>query len=597
MTVAEKKDYKKGGSFLIEDHELAAIFTPEEFTDEDRQMAAACADFVEKEVVPNIKELEKGDNILMPKLIKKAGELGFLAAEIPEDFGGMELKKSVASLLAEVAVKDAGFAVSMGAHTGIGTMPITYFGNQAQKEKYLPRLATGELLAAYALTETSSGSDALSARTKAVLSEDGSHYLLNGNKMWITNAGFADIFIVFAKIDGTDFTGFIVERQWEGVSFGAEEKKMGIKSSSTRLVNFENVKVPVENLLGVQGEGHKIAFNILNIGRYKLGGSCAGTCKHALAASTTYAIERRAFNKSISEFGMIQHKLAEMAIQTFAVECMTYRTAGYIDTILDGIKFSQEGAEKKMLAGIREYSIECAIAKVFGTEALDYVVDEAVQIHGGYGYSQEYDVERYYRDSRINRIFEGTNEINRMLSVNMLLKKAMSGELPLLQKAQALMGELLGMPSFDFDQDESFLAEEKKMVQSAKKVTLFLAGLGVQKHMSDLENQQELLGMAADLLIQTYVMESMLLRTLKQSERSGEASAELMADMTRVFFHDAMERIASIGRTGLAAIEEGDNLMTMMAALRRLVKHPPLNTVAVRRKIAAAVIDKQAYPF
>jgi alkylation response protein AidB-like acyl-CoA dehydrogenase len=508
----------------------------------------------------------------------------------------MALGKRIGSLIGESLGINSGFAVSIGAHCGIGSMPIIYFGNKEQKERYLPRLATGELLAAYALTETGSGSDALSAKTKAVLSEDGKHYILNGSKMWITNAGFADVVIVFAKIDGKDFTAFIVEKTFEGFGLGAEETKMGIKSSSTRLITFDNVKVPVENLLGVRGEGHKIAFNILNIGRFSLGSSCAGFCKLAMEDATKYAIERRAFGKSISEFGLMRQKLAEMAVRTFATESMAYRCAGYIDQILEGVTFAQEGAEKIMLSGIREYAIECAIAKVFGSEALDYVVDEAVQIHGGYGFSREYDVERYYRDSRINRIFEGTNEINRLLAVDMLLKKGMKGELPLLAKAKSLMDELMGLPSFDFEEDTSLLAEERKMVANAKKIVLFISGLGVQKYMTQLEQEQELLGMAADLLIHTYVMESAVLRTLKQAQRGGEESARLMVAMTQVFCHDAMEKIGVTARTAMAAVAEGDNLLTMMAALRRLVKHKPLNTVELRRTIADQVVAEQGYP-
>ena len=592
----EKKEYKIGGSFVVEDHELDAIFTPEELTEDDHMLYDAAKEFVDGEIAPNIKTYQLGKNEDMVALIKKAGELGMLAGEFPEEYGGMEISKRLASYLTEAMVKDAGAAVSMGAHTGIGSMPIIYYGNKEQKNKYLPKLASAELIAAYALTETGSGSDALSARTKAVLNEAGTHYVLNGSKMWITNAGFADIFIVFAKIDGKDFTAFIVERGWEGVGLGAEEKKMGIKSSSTRLVTFDNVQVPVENLLGKRGEGHKIAFNILNIGRFKLGGSCVGTSKEALAQSAAYGLERKAFGKSITEFGVIRHKLGEMAIQTFAQESMTYRTAGLIDHILEGEKFGQEGSEERILNGIREYAIECALTKVFCTEALTYVVDEAVQIHGGYGYSQEYDVERFYRDARINRIFEGTNEINRLLSVDMLLKKAMKGELPVMAKVQGLMTELMGLPSFDFEEDDSFMAEEKKIIQNAKKMTLFLSGVGVQKYMAALEQEQELLALAADLLILTYTMESMLMRTLKQAERGGEESAELMGKMTRVFCHDAMEKMGTIAKTGLAAMVEGDDLLTMMAAARRLSKHAPVNTIQIRRDLSDAVLAKGGYP-
>ncbi len=598
MTVAEQKKKKLvvGGSFLTEAHDLAHVFTPEDFTEDDHDLASTVEDFVDGEIVPKIKKLEEGRNEDMVEVLKKAGELGFLSAEVPENYGGMDLAKTTSTLVGEKLIKHAGFMVSLGAHTGIGTMPITYFGNKEQREKYLPRLATGEILAAYALTETSSGSDAMNARTKAVLTEDGKHYVLNGNKMWITNAGFADIFVVFAKIDGKEFSAFIVERSFPGVSVAAEEKKMGIKASSTRMLNLDDVKVPVENLLGKPGDGAKIAFNILNIGRFKLGGAAVGGCKQALEFSAKYAVDRQAFGKSITEFGVIKHKLGEMAIRTFATESMVYRTAGLIHEALEDIDFMEEGAAEKILNGIREYAIECAIAKVAGTEALDYSADEAVQIHGGYGYSAEYDVERLYRDSRINRIFEGTNEINRLLTVDMMIKKAMKGQLPLMEKVQALMGELMGMPSFDFDQDMSLLAEEKKIVENAKKICMFIAGAGFQKFMQKIEHEQELLAMAADLFIEAYVMESTLLRTLKKAEKDGEEAADMMIKMTRAFIHDAIERVAPIAKTALAAIEEGDTLMTMNAALRRLLKHPAVNTVAIRREVAALVIEKGGYP-
>jgi len=597
MTTSTTKQYLKGGSFLIEDHDLDAVFIPEEFTEEDRAMAASIEEFVDAEVVPKIKQLALGHNEDMVALLKQAGELGLLGAEVPEAYGGMEIKKTTAGLISEITSKDGGFAVSAGAHAGIGTMPITYFGNKAQKERYLPRLATGEILAAYALTETSSGSDAMNARTRAVLSEDGSHYILNGSKMWITNAGFADIFVVFAKIDGEQFSAFIVERGFEGFDVGAEEKKMGIKSSSTRLITLDNVKVPVENLLGQPGDGSKIAFNILNIGRLKLGPGSLGTCKLALNAAAGYALERKAFGRSISEFGLIQQKLADMAVQTFASESLSYRTAGYVDRILEDVHFGQEGAEEGILQGVREYAIECCLVKVFATEALDFVGDEAVQIHGGYGYSAEYDVERYYRDSRINRIFEGTNEINRMLAVDMLLKKTMKGELPVMEKLQALMGELMGAPAAPADEPAGLLAEQQRIVKNAKKIALFISGVAVQKYMQKLSEEQELVAMGADLLILTYALESMVLRTLKVARDQGEEAASLMAAMTRVFAHDAIEKINTVGKTALAAFQEGESLATMLKALRALVRHQPINTVAIRRDIAAAVLAAKGYPF
>jgi len=592
----DKAEIKKGGSFLIERHEPGAVFTPEELTEDDYTLAETAEEFFDGEVVPRIKELQTGDNDLIVSLIKKAGELGMLSAEIPEAYGGMAIGKTTSALLTERCCKDAGFAVSMGAHTGIGTMPITYFGNAEQKARYLPRLATGEILAAYALTETSSGSDALNARTRATLSEDGKHYILNGAKMWITNAGFADIFIVFAKIDGQQFSAFIVERDSEGFSVGAEEKKMGIKSSSTRLITLENVHVPVENLLGAPGEGHKIAFNILNIGRVKLGPACIGTSKLALGEATRYAIDRTAFGKSITEFGLIKHKLGEMAVQIFAQESMVYRTVGLIDQILQGVDGDEEGAEEKILQGIREYAIECCLVKVFTTESLSYVVDEAVQVHGGYGFSQEYDVERYYRDARINRIFEGTNEINRMLAVDMLLKKGMKGELPLLARVQGLMGQVM-MGSIQTEEDDNgFLSAEATLAEHAKKVAMLVAGAAVQKFMQGLEEQQELLAMGADLLIQAFVMESMVLRARKYAEVKGETAAALMADMTRVYCSDAAEKIHTTGKNALCAIAEGPNLEPMLVALKTLTEHLPINTVMLRREIAEKAIAAGGYP-
>lgn len=595
MTEQERKEFLAGGSFLTSEHRAKDVFTPEEFTDEHRMMADSVDQFAEGVVLPLTDKLEKTDNETIVDCMKQAGELGLLCAEVPQSYGGMEVSKAVSCLMAERLAKTGGFVVSIGAHTGIGTMPITYFGTQEQKAKYLPKLASGELLAAYALTETSSGSDALNARTKAVLSEDGQHWVLNGNKMWITNAGFADIFIVFAKIDGKEFSAFIVERGYAGVSVGAEERKLGIKSSSTRMLILEDVHVPVENLLGERGKGHKIAFNILNIGRFKLGAGTTGGAKETLAIATQYAKDRKAFGQSIAEFGMIQHKLGEMAIRTFASESMLYRTAGLIDRILEGVKFSDEGGEERILKGIEEYAIECAMVKVFSSEVLDYVADEAVQVLGGYGYSKEYPVERIYRDSRINRIFEGTNEINRMLIIDMLIKRAMKGEIPLLEQAQALMGELMGPPSFDFDEDFEVLSQEAKMIANAKKVFMFVAGAGFQKYLDKLANQQELLGLAADVLTETFTMESMLIRTRKEIARHGEEAAADMVLATQVYCHDGMERIQTWARTGLAAIEEGDVLMTMMAAVRRLLKHPNINTIHMRRQIAKKVIDKGGY--
>ena len=597
MATEEKKGFKAGGSFLVEQHPYSEVFTPEDLTEEDYQIADSVSEFIDGEVMPAVPAMEHGDHQLTVQILKKAGELGFLAAEIPEKYDGLELSKATTALVAERLAKTGGFIVTYGSHIGIGTMPITYFGTEAQKAKYLPVLASGEMIAAYALTERSSGSDALNARTKAVLSEDGKHYILNGEKMWITNAGFADLFIVFAKIDGKKFTAFIVETAYEGVSVGVEEKKMGIKSSSTRAVILEDAKVPVENLLGEIGKGHKIAFNILNIGRFKLGAGVIGGAKYGIELATKYANERKAFGKSIGDFGLIKGKIGEMAVQTFAGESMIYRIAGLIDTILEEVSWEEEKAGETILKGVEEYAIECAMSKVFCSEVLDYVADEAMQIHGGFGYSQEYEVERMYRDSRINRIFEGTSEINRMLIVDMLLKRSMKGTIPLMEKVQSLMQELMGMPSFSFDEDSDIFANEAKVVENAKKLCMFVSGVGFQKFLDKLGEQQELLGMAADMLTLTFVMESMLLRTRKKIAKDGEKAAELMIMATKVFIHDSIEKIATFTRTGLGVIEQGDTLLTLMAAARRLSKHDPVNVVAYRRTIADAALKKENYPF
>jgi len=597
MTIEEKSNIRAGGSFLVEQHPYNEVFTPEDLTEEDFQMAESVGEYIEGEVMPAIPAMEDGDHQKTVEILKKAGELGFLAAEIPEKYDGLELSKATTALIAERLAKTGGFTVTYGSHIGIGTMPITYFGTEEQKAKYLPKLGTGELIAAYALTERSSGSDALNARTKAVLNAEGTHYILNGEKMWITNAGFADVFIVFAKIDGEHFTAFIVEKEFEGVSVGREEKKMGIKSSSTRAVILEDAKVPKENLLGEIGKGHKIAFNILNIGRFKLGAAVIGGAKYGIELASEYAKERKAFGQSIGEFGIIKGKLGEMVVQTFAGETMAYRIAGLIDTILEEVSWDEEDAGATILKGVEEYAIECAMSKVFGSEVLDYVADEALQIHGGFGYSKEYPVEQMYRDSRINRIFEGTNEINRMLIVDMLLKRAMKGAIPLMDKVQSLMGELMGMPSFNMDEDMDIFANERKVVENAKKLCMFLSGVGFQKYLDKLADQQELLAMSADMLTQTFVMESMLLRTQKKIENDGEEAANLMILATKVFIHDAIEKLATMARTGLGVIEEGDTLLTMMAAARRLSKHDPINVVQYRRTLADAALAKGGYPF
>lgn len=589
----EKKGFFKGGSFLIEDRLPAEIFTPEDFTEEQKMIAQTTQDFIQGEVAPRIPDIEAKNNDLMVELLRKAGTLGLLSGDIPEKYEGLGLDKVCSMLVAEKLARSGSFAVSHGGHTGIGTWPIIYFGTEAQKKHFLPKLATGELLAAYALTEPHSGSDALAAKTRAVLSEDGKHYILNGTKMWITNAGFADVFIVFAKVDGDKFSCFIVEKSFPGVSTGREEHKMGIRGSSTRTVELNDALIPVENLLGDIGKGHLIAFNVLNMGRFKLGAAAVGAAKLALKESIAYASERHQFNRPIASFGAIKHKLAEMAIRCYAVESAIYRTAGLIDCALEGVDADDT---QRIMKGIEEYAVECSAMKVYGSEMLGFVVDEMVQIFGGYGYSEEYPAERAYRDARINRIFEGTNEINRLLIPGMLIKRGMKGELPLFAAAQRLMEELLSFPSMDEDED-TVLAEETKLVRNAKKVALMIAGSAAQKYRDKLTDEQELLMGAADIIMEIYAMESMLLRTLKFIDNNGEEKADLRIEATRTFVSDTMDRIEITARPLLAAMVEGDMLRTQLAALKRFTKHNPYNTIQARQRIADAVTQVGRYIF
>lgn len=588
---AEAKQKVKGGSFLIEQQAPSNVFTPEDFTEEHLLLAQTTEEFVENEVLPRMEEIEHQNFEVTVGLLRKAGEIGLLSAEIPERFGGLELDKISAMLITEKLTRYGSFAVTHGGHSGIGTQPIVCFGTEEQKAKYLPKLATGELIAAYALTESGSGSDALAAKTTAVLSPEGTHYILNGEKMWITNAGFADVFIIFCKIDGDKFSCFIVEKDTPGFSVGAEEKKMGIKGSSTRALHLDNARVPKENLLGEIGKGHKIAFNILNMGRFKLGAGCIGGAKAAITDAVAYANQREQFGRPISSFGAIKHKIAEMAIRTWAGESMVYRTAGLIDHLLHGVDRDDSSA---VLASIEEYAIECSIIKIAGSEILDYVTDEAVQIYGGYGYSAEYPAERYFRDSRINRIFEGTNEINRMLIPGMLLKRAMKGELALMPAAQRLMDEVMSLPSLE-EEAEGLLAAEQRLVANAKKIVLLCAGAAVQKYLNAIEKEQEILMMLADLAIETYAMESAVLRTLKLAERKGEAEADRYVVITRAFVNDAVARMEFTAKQALAAIAEGDELRTMLAALRRFTRTTPVNTVRMRQSIADSLIGANKY--
>ncbi|SFI73090.1 Acyl-CoA dehydrogenase [Paenibacillus sp. UNC496MF] len=588
-----------GGRFVIEDMAPQDIVTPEDFTDEQVMIGEAARAFLEGEVRPRDAEIEALNYELTVKLLRKAGELGLLGADVPEAYGGLGLDKVSSTLLAETLAEASSFALSVGAHVGIGTLPIVFFGTPAQKAKYLPGLAAGTKIAAYCLTEPSSGSDALGAKTTARLNAEGTHYVLNGSKLYITNSGFADVFIVYAKVNGDHFTAFIVERGLPGFSIGPEEHKMGIKGSSTCPIFFDDTPVPAENVLGEVGKGHVIAFNILNIGRFKLAAGCVGGAKEAVALAAKYANGRKQFGRPIASFPLIGAKLADMNIAAFVTESMVYRTAGWIDEMLRASEAAggdADGAGARAAKAISEYALECSINKVFATEALDFVADEAVQIHGGYGYVKEYKVERIYRDSRINRIFEGTNEINRMLIPGTLMKKALKGELPLLRKARALQAELLQpMPLPAFDEP---LAKETYRIGQAKRTFLAVGGLAVQKFGLALEQQQETLCLLADMMIQTFAMESAALRTRKMLLRADPAAAARTrnaVEMTAVFVQEAMERVESHAKTALAALETGDALQTQLAVLKKLMRAPLGDTIALKRSIAARVVKSQQY--
>jgi alkylation response protein AidB-like acyl-CoA dehydrogenase len=572
----------KGGEFLLTTSSPAEIFTPEDLTPEHRAIAKTTDEFWTKEVAPHVEEMQHDPSVAV-RILKKSAELGLTAVVLPEKFGGMEMDLTSMMVVAESLAGDGSYAGWHGAHTGIGTLPLLLFGTEEQKKKYLPKLASAEMIGAYCLSEPQAGSDALAARTRADLSPDGRHYILNGQKMWITNGGYADLYTVFAKIDGEKFTAFLVERAWSGVSHGAEERKMGIKGSSTTAIYFDNVKVPVENVLGETGRGHIIAFNILNLGRLKLGAFANGGCRDTLAISIRYAKERNAFGKPIAEFGMIQHKLAEMAIRTFASESMTYRVVGGIQAQLQGFSWDAPDAGKTMLQAVEEFATECSFIKVFASEALDYVVDEGVQIHGGYGFHQDYAVERAYRDSRINRIFEGTNEINRLLATAMMLKRAQKGILPLAGAVKKLQDEILSGPA----------AGEINMVANAKKIGLLALGIAYQKYSSAIEEQQEVVANLTDILMNGYAMESALLRAQKIAA-SGR-NAENVSEIAAVFAREAMDTIDASARAVCAACSEGDALRTNLAVLRRFSKYEPVNAIGLRRKIAARLTEAGHY--
>ena len=589
----------RGCSFLVEEHPLEKVFTPEDFNEEERMIAKLVWDFVEGSVMPRNAELENLVPGVMDGLLKEAGALGLLAVDVPQKFGGMDMSKAVSMLVAEKLQKSGSFQVGFGAHTGIGVLPIVYFGTPEQKQKYLPKLASGELLGAYALTEAGSGSDAMNARSRAVLSPDGTHYVLNGEKMYITNAGFADLFTVFAQVDGDKFTAFILEKGMPGLSTGNEEKKLGIKGSSTRPLVMQDVKVPVENVLGRVGRGAAIAFNILNVGRFKLGAGAVGCAEHALLEAVRYGNGRVQFGRPITQFGMIKHKIGEMASRLYAAQSMVYRTAGYIDQNIAALDKDDPDYDAKVIEhGIREYMTECSMLKVYCSEVLDYCVDECVQIHGGYGFTQDYPAERYYRDSRINRIFEGTNEINRLIISGDVLKKAAKNHLPIFEQARALLDELMSPPALE-DETEEFLGEEIRRVAQAKKATLLALGTAAQEmgtKPKDPMEHEELMGYLSDIIMDVYAMESSLLRTRKLAGRGDPAKAALAAAMTRVTCNDALDRLQVNARNALAAVADGDLLSTTLAGLRRLLKHRPLNTVELRRDIADAIIDLEAWP-
>ena len=593
-TTAVPKTRISGGSFLLESRQPDEVFTPEDFTEQHQLIGQTAEEFAVNEIVPNIEKIEHKDFSVTRDLLKKAGDLGLSSVEIPEAYGGLEMDKVTAAVIADHIAKYAGFATTWGGHTGIGTLPLVYFGTEEQKKKYLPRLAAGEIVGAYALSESTSGSDALNCRSRAQLSPDGKHYILNGEKMWITNAGFADLYTVFAKVDGEKFSAFLVERNFPGFSVGAEEHKMGIRGSSTCPIILNDCRVPVENLLGEIGKGHLIAFNILNIGRFKLGAMCLGGGRVSLESAISYAKQRKAFGKVIADFGLVQEKIANMATLLYVGESLVYRTVALMDAALSEVDKSAADAAKQTLKAIEEFAVECSIIKVWGSEMIDYVVDETLQIYAGYGFVEEYPAERAYRDARINRIFEGTNEINRLIITGFLLKRAMTGQLPLLPAIKKLMDEVLSGPSAA-EELEGALAEERKLVAQAKKLGLFVAGAATQKYMQAIQDQQEIMGAIADMTIETYAMESAVLRAQKLSETKGETATGLAIAMTRVYLSQAFEKVESAARRVIAAVADGDMLRTQLAILRRLAKYEPFNTIELRRQIAERMIERGKY--
>jgi alkylation response protein AidB-like acyl-CoA dehydrogenase len=594
-TVTDKKLAFKGGEWLIRESSAYETFVPEDYTEEQQMVKDMCASFLDVEILPVIERIDKLEPGLMPSLVERAGEQGLLSVSIPEDLGGLGKDFITSILVSEALGGGFSFSVAVAAHTGIGTLPILYFGTEAQKQKYIPKLSSGVWKGSYGLTEPNSGSDALGARTTAKLSGDGKYWLVNGQKCWITNGGFADIYTIFAKIDGEKFSAFIVERGFEGFTQGSEEHKMGIKGSSTVQLYFQDCKVPVENLLGEAGKGHLIAFNILNIGRLKLCAAALGGSKRAITTCVQYANTREQFKTLISHFGAIQNKLAEMAIAVWVGESALYRTAKWIDQRETELLAAGKPFNEAFLGAAEEYAIECAMLKVFGSEALDFVVDEGVQIHGGNGYSDEYIISKAYRDSRINRIYEGTNEINRLLTVDMVLKRTMKGRLDLLGPATAVSKELLSIPDFGPTDDGPF-AKEKKAIQQFKKCILLAAGAAVQKFMTKLEQEQEILMHIADMAIAVFHAESALLRAMKLVDQRGEAACSFELDMARTFIYDSADRINKAGKDAINAFAEGDEQRMMLLGLKRFTKVDPFNSKEAKRRIAGKLIADNKYP-
>ncbi len=586
----------KGGEWLIKESNAFETFTPEDFNEEQRMVKDMCLQFLDTEVLPVIDRIDKMEQGLMPSLMVKAGEQGLLGASIPEELGGLGKDFITSTLVNEGLGGGFSFSVAIAAHTGIGTLPILYFGTEEQKKKYIPKLSSGEWKGAYGLTEPDSGSDALGAKSTAVLSADGKHYLLNGQKCWITNGGFADVYTVFAKIDGDKFSAFIVERGMEGFTQGPEEHKMGIKGSSTVQLYFQDCKVPVENLLGEVGKGHIIAFNILNIGRLKLCAAALGGAKMALSSTVEYANTRVQFKVPIASFGAIKHKLAEMAIRTWVCESALYRTAKWIDDKETELEAAGKPFNEALLGAAEEFAIECAMLKVDGSEVLDLVVDEGVQVHGGNGFSDEYMISRAYRDSRINRIYEGTNEINRLLTVDMMLKRAMKGKLDLMGPAMAVSKELMSIPDFGSEEEGAFAAE-KKSIANMKKAILMTAGAAVQKLMMGLSSEQEILMNVADMSMLTFNAESALLRLIKMSDKQGEPAVALQADMVRCYLNDAMDAVNKAGKEAINAFADGDEQRMMLLGLKRFTKSAPFNSKDARRRIAEKMISDNRYTF